>query len=126
MIKIAKTLCARRFSEMFKLSEAELDTMLMLWECSEPIRPSELLVLLNNHGHSWSISTLQTLLARLMAKGAVEITYQKRFHYYAPSLSREAFLIRTAKYLLGRLNTYSPLSLTKALEDEGILLTKKD
>ena len=106
---------------MFKLSEAELDTMLMLWEAPEPIRPSELLVLLNENGHDWSISTLQTLLARLMAKGAVTVSCQKRFRHYAPTLTREAFLARTTEYLLGRLCTYSPISLTKSLTEKGLL-----
>ena len=100
---------------MFKLSEAELDTMLMLWECGEPVRPAELLIRLNENGHTWSISTLQTLLARLLAKNAVVMTRQKRFHYYEPSVTREAFLAGTFTRLYGRLSTFSPISLEEAL-----------
>lgn len=109
---------------MFKLSEAELDTMLMLWECKEPIRPSELLIRLNENGHNWTISTLQTLLSRLLGKGAVVMTKQRRFHYYAPSMSREAFLAATATHMEKRLSTYSPIAPTAAFVESG-LLTKE-
>lgn len=106
---------------MFKLSEAELDTMLMLWECKEPIRPSELLIRLNENGHPWTISTLQTLLARLLAKDAVTMTKQKRFHYYAPIMSREAFLAATAAHLKDRLSTYSPIAPVAAFVEYELL-----
>ena len=109
---------------MFKLSEAELDVMLVLWECTEPIRPSQLLVRLNTCGHDWSISTLQTLLARLRSKKAVTLENKKRFHYYFPSVTREDFLAGTIVRLSNRLNTYSPINLTAGLVDNE-LLTKQ-
>ena len=106
---------------MFKLAKAELDTMLVLWDCETPIRPAQLLARLNHNGHTWSISTLQTLLARLWAKGAVRVTNQKRFRHYAPAVTREAYLAGTLQKLLADLNTYSPLSLTTTLVEAGIL-----
>ena len=104
---------------MFKLSEAELDIMLILWECPTAIRPSELLIRLNENGHSWTISTLQTLLSRLLQKGAVTVICPKRFRYYKPALTREAFLTDATKCLLERLRTYSPLFPIKTLVEEA-------
>ena len=110
---------------MFKLAEAELDTMLVLWECEEPIRPSQLLIRVNQNGHTWSISTLQTLLSRLLAKGAVTVTSHKRFHNFTPAMSREEFLAATTKQMLSRLSTYSPVSFAESLLKGG-LLTEAD
>ncbi len=110
---------------MFKLAEAELDVMVALWAEPTPVRPAQLLVRLNENGHTWSISTLQTLLARLLKKGAAAATSNKRFRYYTPTLTREEFIAGTTAYLVGRLSTFSPMSLTKGLV-EGGLLTEKD
>jgi predicted transcriptional regulator len=107
---------------MFKLSEAEFDVMLVLWECTEPIRPSQLLVRLNACGHTWSISTLQTLLARLRSKKAVTMESKKRFHYYIPSVTREDFLAGTIVRLSNRLSTYSPINLAAGLVDNELLI----
>ena len=110
---------------MFKVSEAELDTLLMLWECKEPVRPAILLIRLNENGQNWSISTLQTLLARLLAKGAVTMIKQKRFHYYTPVMSREEFLAETMVSLKKRLTTYSPIAPVAALVESGLLTVEE-
>ena len=110
---------------MYKLSDAELDILLVLWECAAPISPTELLVKMNENGHSWSISTLQTLLARVLSKEAVVASCKKRFRYYAPACTKEHFLAANTGHLLRQLSTYSPISLPKALV-EAELLTAQD
>jgi len=103
-----------------KLSQAELDTMLALWECEEPIRPAQLLRRMEST-HAWSISTLKTLLMRLEEKGAIRVICQKRFHYCTPTLSKEAFLKQQTENLMARLQNASPLPLMASLiSDEKI------
>lgn len=93
-----------------KLSQAELDTMLVLWECDEPIRPSSLLKIMEKT-HKWSISTLKTLLTRLEEKGFLEVVSKKRFLYYFPKITKKQYFEMEAESLMTRLNTSSPLSL---------------
>jgi len=99
-----------------KLSQAELDTMLILWECEEPIRPSALLKKIEKT-HSWSISTLKTILSRLEEKGLLVVILNKRFHYYSPKISKTKYFEMEAGDLISRLNTTSPVSLMAGLID---------
>ena len=93
-----------------KLSQAEFDTLLQLWEYGEPIRPATLLQKMYPI-HPWTISTLKTLLTRLEEKGYVKITLQKRFFYYEPKYTKEEFLVRETGMLMEKLNDFSPLPL---------------
>lgn len=96
-----------------KLSQAEFDTMLALWECEEPIRPAQLLRRMDDR--TWSISTLKTLLMRLEEKGAVRVICQKRFHYCTPTLSKEEFLKHQTEALIARLQNASIMPLMESL-----------
>ena len=107
-----------------KLSQAEFDTMLALWECEEPIRPAQLLRRMEAT-HPWSISTLKTLLMRLEEKGAIRVICQKRFHYCTPAFTKEEYLKQETESLIARLDNASPVSLMAGLiNDKNI--TEKD
>lgn len=97
-----------------KLSQAELDIMLVLWECEEPIRPSALLKKMEET-HDWSISTLQTLLARLEQKELVRTECRKRFRYCSPMLSKDAYFAMEAQSLFHRLESVSAVPLMVGL-----------
>ena len=100
--------------EAFKLSDAELDIMLVLWECEDPIRPSALLEIMNET-RSWSISTLQTLLARLYEKKVVSFNVEKRFRYFYPIVTKEEFALQETKHLISKVGASSPVSLMAGL-----------
>lgn len=100
--------------EAFKLSDAELDIMLVLWECENPIRPSALLEIMNET-RSWSISTLQTLLARLYEKKVVSFNVEKRFRYFYPIVTKEEFALEETKHLISKVGASSPVSLMAGL-----------
>lgn len=99
--------------EAFRLSDAELDVLLTLWECEGPIRPSALLTVMNET-RSWSISTLQTLLARLYAKKAVSFNVEKRYRYFYPIITKEEFALLETKHFLARIGQ-SPADLAARL-----------
>ena len=104
--------------KLSRLSPAELDTMLTLWDCGEPIRPAALLEKVNRT-HAWNISTLQTILARLEEKGMVVFTAEKRFRYFSPKISKEEYAAEETGSLLDRLTGYSPVRLMAGLIDAG-------
>lgn len=91
-----------------KLSQAELDTMMYLWECEEPIRPAILLKTMEKT-HDWSISTLKTILTRLEEKGVVSSLARKRFFYYFPSITKNEYFSMEAQDLVNKMNASSPL-----------------
>ena len=98
----------------FKLSDSELDVMLVLWECEKPTRPSALLEILNQT-HDWSISTLQTLLARLYEKKVVDFQVEKRFRYFYPIITKKEFALRETDHLIKKIGESSPVSLMAGL-----------
>lgn len=97
-----------------KISQAEFDTLMLLWEYDEPVRPAQLLEKMYPI-HPWSISTLKTLLTRLEEKGYVTVIQKKRFHYYIPKYSKEEFAAREMGNLIERLNDLSPVPLMAGL-----------
>lgn len=103
-----------------RLPDAELDVMQALWQAGEPRRPSQLLEAL--HGkREWSLSTMQVLLTRLHEKGFVTLSCEKRFHYYAPAVSEEAYRIGETRSFLERMHGGSIKSLVAALvECDGL------
>ena len=106
-----------------KISQAEFDTLLALWECDEPIRPAQLLRRMDDR--SWSISTLKTLLMRLEEKGAVRVICQKRFHYCTPTLSKEEFLKQETEALIARLQNASIMPLLESLINRDALTVEE-
>ena len=98
----------------FKLSDAEMSVMLALWDAGEPMRPTAITEALEEK-HGWSISTVQTLLARLNDKGAVKLTNVKRFRYYQPSVTKEEFAAREARGIIESLCERSPVRLMAGL-----------
>ncbi len=90
-----------------KLSDAEMTVMNLLWEMETPTRASWVLKHLDT---GWALSTVKTLLDRLVKKQVVSMSYQKRFRYYAPTCSKEEFFLRSVGDLSGRLSGFSPFS----------------
>ena len=97
-----------------KISQAEIDTLMLLWDCEEAIRPAELLKKMYPI-HPWSISTLKTILTRLEEKGYVTVIQKKRFHYYVPKYTKEEFAAHETGNLIERLNDFSPIPLMAGL-----------
>lgn len=104
-------------TKSFKLSDAEMSVMLALWDAGEPMRPTAIAEVLEEK-HGWSISTVQTLLARLKDKGAVKLTNVKRFRYYQVAVTKEEFAATETRGLIDRLCERSPVRLMAGLIKE--------
>ncbi len=84
-----------------RLPDAELDVMLVLWEAGKEMKTSALLEELNQN-RSWSMSTLQALLARLSERGFVRAETRGRLKYYSPTVSEEDYRNRETKTFFER------------------------
>jgi len=83
------------------ISDAESIVMQVLWTRS-PRTAEEVLAALAGE-QDWALSTVKTLLNRLLRKGAISAQRDGRRFRYAPKLSREDWLQQQSTGLLDRL-----------------------
>ena len=84
-----------------RITDAELQLLQLLWnesplgaaEVAERVQPDR----------SWSLTTVKTLLSRLVAKGALATEKDGRRFRYRPAIAREAVAARQAGGLVDRL-----------------------
>lgn len=83
------------------ISDAEAKVMEALWAQS-PQHAEELFARISGE-QDWQISTLKTLLNRLLAKGAISATKDGRRYLYAPVLERDQYLAEQSQSFVDRL-----------------------
>lgn len=83
------------------ISPAEYLVMQVIWE-THPITTEEVGGVLEKQ-QSWHISTVKTLLGRLVKKGALRARKDGRRHLYSPALEREAWLSKESEGVIDRL-----------------------
>jgi predicted transcriptional regulator len=84
-----------------RISDAELQLLQLLWDES-PLGASELAERVPP-GRDWSLTTVKTLLSRLVAKGALTTESQGRRFRYRPAVARETVAGRQAGGLVDKL-----------------------
>ena len=84
-----------------RISDAELQLLQLLWEES-PLGASEIAERVPP-SRKWSITTVKTLLSRLVAKGAIEAERDGRRFRYRPVVAHETIATRQAGGLIDRL-----------------------
>lgn len=75
-------------NDMPKISEAEYEIMKAVWK-NAPISTNEVVELFE--GGNWSPKTVQTLLARLVKKGALGYEKRGRVFVYLPLIDEEEY-----------------------------------
>ncbi|MBR2986550.1 MAG: BlaI/MecI/CopY family transcriptional regulator [Clostridia bacterium] len=90
-----------------KLSDSEMTVLNALWQYDHPVRPSELMNTIEN---GWAISTVKTLLDRLVKKRVVKMEYVKRFRYFSPLCSKEEFFRENVGGIKNSIRGFSPIS----------------
>ncbi|WP_290885626.1 BlaI/MecI/CopY family transcriptional regulator [Arenimonas sp.] len=83
-----------------QISEAESVVMEVLWRGSP--RSSEEVITELSRDQDWQVSTIKTLLGRLVKKGAVKAAKDGRRFSYSPVLTREAWARSQSSNLLER------------------------
>lgn len=102
-----------------RLPDAELDVMSVLWENSAPMKTTEILDALKEK-KSWSMSTVQALLARLTVRGFVKMKKADRLKYYSVAISEERYRSQETKTFLERFygNSWKSLVMTLVRNNE--------
>ena len=86
---------------MERISESELAVMEALW-AEAPATAAEVITRIDP-ARAWSAQTVKTLLARLVAKGAVAARQDGRRYLYTPLLARDAHVAGDVRKLVDRL-----------------------
>ena len=103
----------------FKISDAELEVMKILWREKQAVSFSDIRTELS-HTMGWEKSTIATLLRRLQKKGAISIQ-EKEIHYYIPNITKEDYIMLKKKSLIDKLYDGSTKNFVAALCQNGEL-----
>jgi len=83
------------------ISDAELVVMKVVWS-QAPVTANQVVEALSNQA-SWTTKTIQTLLTRLVRKGAVTFEKQGREYLFKPLIDAKDFVHAASRSFLGRL-----------------------
>ena len=102
--------------ETIRLSDGELELMAVLWKRA-PLAASDIMALAPRD-RDWSATTVKTMLARLVEKGALAAEADGRRYLYRPAIARDAVAVEQAGRLIDRLfgGKLSPLVAQLAAE----------
>lgn len=103
----------------FKISDAELEVMRILWREKRAVSFSDIRVELKDK-MGWEKSTIATLLRRLQKKGAVSVQ-EKEMYYYIPNITKEDYVMGRKKSLIDKLYDGSTKNFVAALCQKGEL-----
>lgn len=103
----------------FKISDAELEVMRILWREKQAVSFSDIRTELSDK-MGWEKSTIATLIRRLQKKGAISIQ-EKEVHYYTPNITKEDYTMLRKKSLIDKLYDGSTKNFVAALCQNGEL-----
>lgn len=104
-----------------KLGDGELDVMLAVWELwkdGNPITSSEVMERLAEK-RSWAITTLMTVLARLVEKGYLSCDRSTRTNLYSPLVAEQEYKEQESRSFLSRMYHGSLPGLVSSLYQSG-------
>lgn len=84
-----------------RISDAEQSVMEVLWD-EAPLTAADVATRIGAD-RSWNVRTVKTMLARLLAKGALTHEEDGRRYLYRPAISREDHVARESRRLVDRL-----------------------
>lgn len=83
-----------------QISEAEFEVMKVIWKYA-PISTNEITDKLT-HSTTWSPKTIQTLIKRLVTKGALSYKKQSRVFVYTPLIEEKEYISQKSSSFLER------------------------
>ncbi|MEK4661823.1 BlaI/MecI/CopY family transcriptional regulator [Priestia sp. FSL H7-0729] len=112
-------------NQIQKLSETEMELMVVIWSCDPPVTSTELLDIFADKGKAWKAQTMSTFLSRLVDKGALTVTRRGRINDYKPLLQPEDYKLQETQHVLDGLYQGSVKNLVSAMYD-GDKLSDED
>ncbi|WP_243156030.1 BlaI/MecI/CopY family transcriptional regulator [Clostridium sp. C2-6-12] len=102
--------------EFKKIPEAELEVMKIIWNNETPISTSRIKEICKEEKkNSWTVSTLQTLLNRLIERGFLNTEKRGKERIYSPKIMEEEYLEFETKMFLKKVHGNSFPSLINTL-----------
>lgn len=99
-----------------RLPEAEFIVMTTIWKMQTPAATKDILQALNlNYQKDWNVSTLQTLLTRLIKRSFLSSMKQGKERYYAPLVSQKNYAQKETADFLTKHYSGSAFSLVSTL-----------
>lgn len=95
-----------------RLSESELDVMLVVWRAQEALGTGEVARRLQK---GWKIQAVQVVLGRLVKKGYLSCEKIGRLNYYTPLVAEADYRAAETETFVEKLYRNSPKSLIAAL-----------
>lgn len=106
-----------------RITDSELEVMKLLWRAGDALPVTEIRGMLQQQ-KGWEPATIKTLVARLVAKGAIR-QEKRNVYYYSPLISEKEYSAWATGNLIHRLYNGSARDLVAALvQSDG--LTKED
>lgn len=102
-----------------QISEAEFQVMKIVWK-SAPVNTNEITERLQKTT-SWSPKTIQTLIRRLVAKGALAYEKQGRVFIYTPLVGEQEYLNQESRSFLKRFYGGEITAMLSAYLEDGRL-----
>ena len=103
-----------------KLGDGELDVMLAIWEAGAPVTGGDILKRVQEK-RAWVMSTLMTVLARLVDKGYLECDRSTRTNYYRALVSEAQYKEQESRTFLTKLYKGSLPGLVSCLYRGGAI-----
>lgn len=97
-----------------RLPDAELEVMKVIWKEPSPISTSQIKEVLDRI-KEWNVSTLQTLLNRLIQREFLHSYKEGKYRYYTILITEEEYLAVENKSFFEKVNSKSILKLVNSL-----------
>lgn len=108
-----------------QISEAEFEVMKIVWQCA-PVSTNEITDRLTA-STSWSPKTIQTMIKRLVTKGALSYKKEGRMFIYTPLVSEKDYIGQKSRSFLKRYFDGNLTALVSSyLEEEQLTVEEID
>ena len=105
-------------SHIKKLPDTELEVMQAIWEAGEPVTASKILEKVQEK-RTWGLSTLMTVLSRLIEKGYLECDKTTRTNIYSAKIGEKDYKKRESRSFLEKMYKNSISEFVSCLYDGG-------
>lgn len=102
-----------------RLPDAELEVMNAVWDCTPPVARLDIEHILQDK-HPMAVTTILTLLTRLVEKGFLMSEKRGRLNYYTPIIIRHEYISTQTKRFVDKLCGGDIGAFAAALCDSGL------
>ena len=102
-----------------RLPDAELEVMQAVWACEPPVARTDIEAIVGQT-HPMAVTTLLTLLTRLVEKKFLSVAKERRRSLYTPLVTRHDYLASQSRRFIDKVCGGSLSAFASALCDSGL------